>query len=202
MRARGSLAVRPEALELDYVPRHLIVLGGGYVGLEMAQAYRRFGSRVSIIECGRQLAGREDPDIAAEMQRILATEGIKVFVDTITSALTAASGGRSRRWQKLPQANGRSREPTSWSRLDAVPTPRASASRRRAFNWMLAGTSRSTTACRPARPMSGESENAVQGRRSSRTSRSPISGSFATISQAGTARLGTAWSPIARYAMR
>ena len=57
----GLDAARPltniEALELDYVPHHLIVLGGGYVGLEMAQAYRRFGSRVTIIEHGPQLAG-------------------------------------------------------------------------------------------------------------------------------------------------
>src|SRR5208282_6908866 len=53
-----------EALELDYVPQHLIVLGGGYVGLEMAQAFRRFGSRVTIIEYGPQIAGREDPDVA------------------------------------------------------------------------------------------------------------------------------------------
>jgi pyruvate/2-oxoglutarate dehydrogenase complex dihydrolipoamide dehydrogenase (E3) component len=59
-----TLAAEPltniEALELDYVPQHLIVLGGGYVGLEMAQAYRRFGSRVTTIEHGPQLAGRED----------------------------------------------------------------------------------------------------------------------------------------------
>jgi pyruvate/2-oxoglutarate dehydrogenase complex dihydrolipoamide dehydrogenase (E3) component len=47
------------------------VLGGGYVGLEMAQAYRRFGSRVTIIEYGPQLAGREDRDVADEMQRII-----------------------------------------------------------------------------------------------------------------------------------
>jgi pyruvate/2-oxoglutarate dehydrogenase complex dihydrolipoamide dehydrogenase (E3) component len=45
-----------EALELDRLPQHLIVLGGGYVGLELAQAYRRFGSRVTIIEAGQQLA--------------------------------------------------------------------------------------------------------------------------------------------------
>jgi pyruvate/2-oxoglutarate dehydrogenase complex dihydrolipoamide dehydrogenase (E3) component len=51
-------------------------------GLEMAQAYRRFGSRVSVIERGPQLAGREDPDIAAEMHRILADEGIEVLVGT------------------------------------------------------------------------------------------------------------------------
>src|SRR6266849_363977 len=59
----GLEAARPhthiEALELDYLPSHLIVVGGGYVGLEMAQAYRRFGSRVTIIEPGRQLMRRE-----------------------------------------------------------------------------------------------------------------------------------------------
>src|SRR6201981_4002380 len=62
-------AARPlthvEALELDSLPSHLIVLGGGYVGLELAQAYRRFGSRVTVIESGRQLMSREDPDVAA-----------------------------------------------------------------------------------------------------------------------------------------
>jgi pyruvate/2-oxoglutarate dehydrogenase complex dihydrolipoamide dehydrogenase (E3) component len=77
----GLEASRPlthvEALELDYLPAHLIVLGGGYVGLEMAQAYRRFGSRVTVIERGPQLMGREDPDIAAEIQRILNAEGIQ-----------------------------------------------------------------------------------------------------------------------------
>jgi pyruvate/2-oxoglutarate dehydrogenase complex dihydrolipoamide dehydrogenase (E3) component len=76
----GLEAARPlthiEALELDYLPSHLIVLGGGYVGLELAQAYRRFGSRVTVIEPGPQLMGREDPDVAAEMLRILDDEGI------------------------------------------------------------------------------------------------------------------------------
>src|ERR1700760_1395500 len=53
-----------EALELDYVPAHLIVLGGGYVGLEMAQAYRRFGSQVTVVEPAPQIIGREDADVA------------------------------------------------------------------------------------------------------------------------------------------
>src|SRR5229473_2976377 len=64
----GLAAAEPltnvETLELDRLPDHLIVLGGGYVGLELAQAYRRFGSRVSIAEIGPQLAGREDLDLA------------------------------------------------------------------------------------------------------------------------------------------
>jgi pyruvate/2-oxoglutarate dehydrogenase complex dihydrolipoamide dehydrogenase (E3) component len=69
-----------EALELDYLPAHLLVLGGGYVGIEMAQAYRRFGSRVTIIEPGPRLMGREDADVAEEMLRILASEGIEVLL--------------------------------------------------------------------------------------------------------------------------
>jgi pyruvate/2-oxoglutarate dehydrogenase complex dihydrolipoamide dehydrogenase (E3) component len=82
-----------EALELDYVPQHLIVLGGGYVGLEMAQAYRRFGSRATIIEHGPQLAGREDPDVADEMRRILSAEGIDILVATETRNVQGRSGG-------------------------------------------------------------------------------------------------------------
>jgi len=77
----GLEAARPlthiEALELDYLPSHLVVLGGGYVGLEMAQAYRRFGSRVTVIETDPQLMTREDPDVADEIQRLLS--GTKVF---------------------------------------------------------------------------------------------------------------------------
>jgi pyruvate/2-oxoglutarate dehydrogenase complex dihydrolipoamide dehydrogenase (E3) component len=80
----GLEAARPlthiEALELDHLPSHLIVLGGGYVGLELAQAYRRFGSSVTVIEPGPQPMGREDPDVAAEMQRILGDEGIRILV--------------------------------------------------------------------------------------------------------------------------
>jgi pyruvate/2-oxoglutarate dehydrogenase complex dihydrolipoamide dehydrogenase (E3) component len=69
-----------ELLELDRLPEHLVVLGGGYVGLEFAQAYRRFGSRVTVIEHGTHLLGREDSDVAEEVQRILGAEGIQVLV--------------------------------------------------------------------------------------------------------------------------
>jgi pyruvate/2-oxoglutarate dehydrogenase complex dihydrolipoamide dehydrogenase (E3) component len=80
-----------EALELDYLLQHLIVIGGGYVGLELAQAYRRFGSDVTIIESGPQLLAREDYDVSQEMRRILSEEGIKVLVE----AALLRVGGRS-----------------------------------------------------------------------------------------------------------
>jgi pyruvate/2-oxoglutarate dehydrogenase complex dihydrolipoamide dehydrogenase (E3) component len=92
----GLAAAEPlthiEALELDDLPRHLIVLGGGYVGLELAQAYRRFGSRVTIIEHGFQLMSREDRDVAEEVQRILSNEGIDILLDAEVLSVSGLSG--------------------------------------------------------------------------------------------------------------
>jgi pyruvate/2-oxoglutarate dehydrogenase complex dihydrolipoamide dehydrogenase (E3) component len=81
-----------EALELDYLPSHLIVLGGGYVGLELAQAYRRFGSRVTVLESGPRLMSREDPDVTDEMQRILSDEGIRFLIAAETLNVRGRSG--------------------------------------------------------------------------------------------------------------
>src|SRR5258708_8725555 len=81
-----------EALELDYLPSHLIVLGGGYIGIAMAQAYRRFGSRVTIIEPGRQLMGREDADVAEEMRGILTAVGLQVLLRAQPSRVHGLSG--------------------------------------------------------------------------------------------------------------
>jgi len=73
------------------VPEHLIVIGGGYVGLEFAQAYRRFGSRVTIVQRGAQLLAGEDADVVSEVSRILTTEGINI----VTSAQIAGAEGKS-----------------------------------------------------------------------------------------------------------
>ena len=81
-----------EALEFDHVPPHLLVLGGGYVGLEFSQAYRRFGSRVTIIQHGPQLLSQEDPDISSEVQRILSAEGIECLVGAQTLRVHGRSG--------------------------------------------------------------------------------------------------------------
>jgi pyruvate/2-oxoglutarate dehydrogenase complex dihydrolipoamide dehydrogenase (E3) component len=92
----GLEAAKPlthvEALELDYVPQHLIVIGGGYSGLELAQAYRRFGSEVTIIEAGPQLLAREDIDVAQEVRRFLSDEGIGVVVDAELLQVRGRSG--------------------------------------------------------------------------------------------------------------
>src|SRR5689334_14986088 len=80
------------ALDLDRAPAHLIVLGGGYIGVEMAQAYRRFGSRVTIIEPSQRLMAREDADVAEEIQRILASEGIEVVLGARPTQVRGLSG--------------------------------------------------------------------------------------------------------------
>jgi len=81
-----------EALELDYLPPHIIVIGGGYVGVEMAQAYRRFGSRVTIVEPAPRIMMREDSDVADELQRILGAEGIQFIVAAEVTRVRGRSG--------------------------------------------------------------------------------------------------------------
>ena len=81
-----------ETLELGHLPSHLIVLGGGYVGIEMAQAYRRFGSQVTIVEPGRQLMRREDADVAEEILQMLRGEGIEILVNVKPVSVEGRSG--------------------------------------------------------------------------------------------------------------
>ena len=92
----GLAEARPlthiEALDLDYAPSHLIVLGAGYVGLELAQAYRRFGSRVTVIDTGPQIMSREDPDIVEAVHSILSEEGIQFVLSAEPAAVQGRSG--------------------------------------------------------------------------------------------------------------
>lgn len=69
-------------MELDSVPDHLMVIGGGYIGLEFGQMFRRFGSEVTIVERGPQLLSREDPDVAEAVAEILQEDGIEILFDT------------------------------------------------------------------------------------------------------------------------
>jgi pyruvate/2-oxoglutarate dehydrogenase complex dihydrolipoamide dehydrogenase (E3) component len=68
-------------MDVDFMPEHLIVVGGSYVGLEFAQMFRRFGSRVTVVEMGPRLVGREDEDVSAEIRSFLEDEGIAVRVN-------------------------------------------------------------------------------------------------------------------------
>jgi len=92
-----------EALDLDYAPSHLIVLGAGYAGLELAQAYRRFGSRVTVIDTGPQIMSREDPDITEAMQGILSEEGIRFVLSADLVAVQGRSGEGVSLTMRMPE---------------------------------------------------------------------------------------------------
>jgi pyruvate/2-oxoglutarate dehydrogenase complex dihydrolipoamide dehydrogenase (E3) component len=92
----GVAACRPmthiEALDLERLPDHLIVLGAGYVGLELSQAMRRFGARVTVIERGEQLASHEDPDVGTALLELFQSEGIDVLLKTKVLSVGGQSG--------------------------------------------------------------------------------------------------------------
>lgn len=92
----GLVEARPlthiEALELDHVPPHLIVLGGGYVGLEFAQAMRRLGSRVTVVDRNPALIHREDQDVTDAMAELFRDEGIEVLLGTKLTRVEGNSG--------------------------------------------------------------------------------------------------------------
>ena len=83
-------------MELDRVPEHLLVLGGGYVGLEFGQMFRRFGSQVTIVQRRGQLLAREDPDVAAAVADILREDGVEILLDTQASDVESGPNGEIR----------------------------------------------------------------------------------------------------------
>src|SRR6266849_467530 len=87
-------------LDLDRLPRHVIVIGGGYIGLELAQAVRRFGSGITVIEQGAQLAEREDPDVGAALLDLFHDEGIEALLGTHVSRVEGLSGKEVRVYAK------------------------------------------------------------------------------------------------------
>jgi pyruvate/2-oxoglutarate dehydrogenase complex dihydrolipoamide dehydrogenase (E3) component len=80
-------------MELDIVPEHLLVIGGGYVGLEFGQMFRRFGSQVTIVQRGKYLLNREDPDVAGEVAKIMREDGIEVLLETAPVQVEQLAGG-------------------------------------------------------------------------------------------------------------
>ena len=80
-----------EALELDHIPEHLLVLGGGYVGLELAQGLRRFGSRVTVIDHNDRLTHKEDEDVSQALEELFRDEGIELALGTRVSGVEGKS---------------------------------------------------------------------------------------------------------------
>jgi pyruvate/2-oxoglutarate dehydrogenase complex dihydrolipoamide dehydrogenase (E3) component len=106
-------------MELAELPEHLLILGGGYVGVEFGQMFRRFGSRVTVVQRAAQLLGREDADVAQAVAEILREDGIEVLLDTsaqgvapgpgqaIRLTVDGSSGGRTLSGSHLLLATGR-----------------------------------------------------------------------------------------------
>jgi pyruvate/2-oxoglutarate dehydrogenase complex dihydrolipoamide dehydrogenase (E3) component len=80
-------------MELPELPEHLLVLGGGYIGLEFGQMFRRFGSDVTVVQHGKQLLDREDPDVAAEICKLLQADGIDILLETEAVGVHASGAG-------------------------------------------------------------------------------------------------------------
>jgi pyruvate/2-oxoglutarate dehydrogenase complex dihydrolipoamide dehydrogenase (E3) component len=80
-------------MELDSVPEHLLVLGGGYIGLEFGQMFRRFGSRVTVVQSGAQLLSGEDADVAESVLRILREDGLDVFLNSRAARAAKSPNG-------------------------------------------------------------------------------------------------------------
>jgi pyruvate/2-oxoglutarate dehydrogenase complex dihydrolipoamide dehydrogenase (E3) component len=89
-------------MELDEVPEHLLVLGGGYVGLEFAQMFRRFGSEVTVVELGKQLLGREDTDVAEAVAEVMRDEGLEVLLGTQAEHAAQSDDGKIRLTVQTP----------------------------------------------------------------------------------------------------
>ena len=81
-----------EVLDLDVLPSHLIIIGGGYVGVEFAQAYRRFGAEVTVIQSQEQILPKEDNDVVTCLAGILEKEGIRFLTNTTVESVSGLSG--------------------------------------------------------------------------------------------------------------
>src|SRR6266487_3997494 len=118
-------------MELDTVPEHLLVVGGGYIGLEFGQMFRRFGSSVTVIQRGANLLAREDPDVAEEVANIMREDGLEVLLETkpvnvkqlsagnIQLTVQTKTGERTLNGSHLLMAAGRVPN-TDWLNLDAA----------------------------------------------------------------------------------
>jgi len=81
-------------LELDHIPEHLLIIGGNYIGLEFGQMFRRFGSKVTVLERSGRIVAREDEDISEELTKILEDEGITIYTNANTADFRKKKDGK------------------------------------------------------------------------------------------------------------
>jgi pyruvate/2-oxoglutarate dehydrogenase complex dihydrolipoamide dehydrogenase (E3) component len=137
-------------MDVDFLPEHLIIVGGSYIGLEFAQMYRRFGSEVTVIEMQDRIIGRDDEDVSQAVQEMLEGEGVKfrLKADCIEA--------RATRFVSLARkARKKRRAHTCWWQSAACPTRMTSDWKRPASNPIDTATSVSTNSCVPTFPESG-----------------------------------------------
>jgi len=91
--AEVSYLTNESIMDLDVLPDHLIIVGGSYIGLEFAQMFRRFGSRVTVVEHGERLISREDPDVSDTIREILEGEGVAIHLNSRDISVAPMDGG-------------------------------------------------------------------------------------------------------------
>ena len=148
-------------MDVDFLPEHLVVVGGSYIGLEFAQMYRRFGSRVSVLEYADRLIAREDPDVSDAVRSILEGEGHRVCTGARNIAVEQARRRRPRRVRRRRASRGGSRRAISCWRSVGARTPTISASRPPASRPTRRASSPSTTSCARTSRASGRSATAT-----------------------------------------
>ncbi|MCG0286915.1 mercuric reductase [Streptomyces sp. PSAA01] len=112
-------------MELGELPEHLIILGGGYIGLEFGQMFRRFGSEVTIVQTGPRLLMREDEDVADEVATLLRDDGITVLTSATPERVEEAGGGRVRLTVRTPDGERRLEGSHLLSAIGRVPNTEA-----------------------------------------------------------------------------
>src|SRR6266478_6195011 len=96
-----SYLTNESAMQLTTLPEHLLILGGGYIGMEFGQMFCRYGSRVTVFHTGKQIVSREDPETAAELQRALEAEGIQFLLNTRTTRVENKGGAVTLSFESL-----------------------------------------------------------------------------------------------------
>ena len=146
-----------DALELRFVPKRLLVLGGGVIGLEMATVYAALGAKITVIEMMDQLMPGADRDIVAPLAKRVEKRYEKILLETKVTAVEARRRGLARRLSRARAARATTSSTRCWFRSGAGPTAARSAPRRRASRSTSAASSPSTSRCAPTFPISSPS---------------------------------------------